>query len=204
MQKLNRGFSQLADAQFDNKALAIHAALLGNVNFPVTSPALGVLLTAIGDYQTALALPPGTPRDAQIAATRAALEAALQTIAANLELLPGVTDAMLATSGFDLTKSSTHTAAPPTTPTDLRLITTGQTGEVKFMFKASANARGYEVEMSLDPNGGVWTGRQSFSSTRDVIVTGQPRKSDVWGRVRALGTNNAFSPWSDPATMLVS
>jgi hypothetical protein len=204
MQKLNSGFSQLADAQFDNVAMAIHAALNGNANFATTSPTQAVLLTLIAAYQTALALPPGAPRDAQVTATRAALESGLQTIAANLELVPNVTDVMLATTGFALTKPNTHTAPPPTQPTDLRLVPTGQTGEVKFVFKASVNARGYETEMSTDPNSGTWTDRQSFSSTRDVIVPNQPRKTDVWGRVRALGTNNQFSAWSDPATMLVS
>jgi len=56
MNRLNSGFSQLRDEEFDNKAEAIVAALTGNANFPVTAPPLATITTAITAYKAALAL----------------------------------------------------------------------------------------------------------------------------------------------------
>lgn len=78
MNKLNTGFSKLSDNDFDNKAQAIVAALTGNANFPTTTPTLATITTSIAAYQTALALQPGQPRDAQVAATRATLSTQLE------------------------------------------------------------------------------------------------------------------------------
>jgi hypothetical protein len=204
MTKLNSGFSTLTDDQFYIKGKALYAALFGNANFPLTSPTLAVLLALLGPLEAALALPAGQARDTAVAASRADVQAALETIATNLELIPNVTDVMLATSGFDLSATNAHTGAGPTQPQGLHLAPTGVSGEVKLVFKASQNARGYEIEWTLDPNGAEWQGREFFSSSRDVILKGLVRKTDVWCRVRAVGVGNQKSAWSDPATMLVA
>jgi hypothetical protein len=203
LKTLNSGFSQLSDDGFYTKASQIIAALDGNVYFLVTDPTHAALLLLLEALHQAMQQAPGGVTTAEIRVARENMENALERLAMNLELVPDVTDVMLATTGFDLAKDTQHTSQAPAVVTNLLLKPTGNTGEVQFIFGASEGARGYEVEWTEDPNAGPWQGRESFSSTRKVILNNLPRKHDVWGRVRAMGANNTKSPWSDPATMLV-
>lgn len=204
MNKLNSGFTRLSDKELDNKAGQIIAAITGNSAFPSPSPTVEMLQQKLTAFQTALALPDGVIRTAQVKATREQLGAALEQLARNLELTPNVTDAQLATTGFDLRKAPVSSSEPPPIPGNLRLKTTGVTGEVQFLFDPSDRARTYELQTTLDPNTGNWVQKGAFSSTRGVVVPGFERGKDVWGRVRAIGPNNTASGWSDPATVMVS
>jgi len=127
MNKLNTGFSKLSDNDFDNTAQAIVAALTGNANFPTPTPTLGTINGSIAAYQAALAMPDGQPRTAQVAATHGTLSKELEQLARNLELTPGVTDAMLATSGFAMRKIPTFTTEPVTAPGQRALESTPET-----------------------------------------------------------------------------
>jgi hypothetical protein len=203
MNKLNTGFSRLSDNDFDNKAQAIVAALTGNANFPTTTPPLATATTSITAYQAALALPPGQARDAQVAATRATLSDQLEKLARGLELVPNVTDAMLATSGFDLRKDPAFSGEPVPAPGNMRLKQTGVSGVVQVMCDAVPRAQAYELQYTLDPNAGPWTDGGTFASTRGIGITGLTRGKDYWARIRAVGPNGPGA-WSDPATILVA
>ena len=203
MNKLNTGFSKLSDNDFDNKAQAIVAALTGNANFPTTTPPLATITTSITAYQAALALPPGQPRDAQVAATRATLSTQLEQLARGLELVSGATDAMLATSGFDMRKVPSLSGEPVTAPGNLRLKQTGVSGVVQVMCDAVPRAQAYELQHTLDPNAGPWTDGGTFASTRGIGITGLTRGKDYWARIRAVGPDGPGA-WSDPATILVA
>jgi len=204
MNKLNSGFTRLTDTELDSKAAQIITALTGNASFPKPEPTLEVLQTKLTAYQTALAKPDGVARTAAVRSAREDLSNTLQQLARNLELTPNVTDTQLATTGFDLRKPTGQTSEAPLVPGNLRLKTTGVTGEVQFVFDSSARARAYEIQTTIDPNTGNWTQNGMFSSTRAVVVGGLSRGKDIWGRVRALGPNNTSSGWSDPATVMVS
>ena len=204
MNILNSGFSRFNDDDFAVKASFIISQLTGNADFPTTNPSLASLQAARDELTQARNIPPGQARDTASAAARAKQEGLLQDVAANLELGPNVTEEMLATTGFDLRKSISHTGEGPATPANLRLKATGASGEVQFLFDASTRARAYQVQTAFDPNAGPWIDYDPFSSTRNVIARALPRAKDVWGRVRALGPNNTKSGWSDPATILVS
>jgi hypothetical protein len=203
MNKLNTGFSKLSENDLDNKAQAIVAALTGNANFPTITPTLATITTSITDYQAALALQPGQARDAQVAATRATLSTQLEQLARNLELTPNVTDAMLATSGFDTRKVPALTSEPVTAPGNVRLKQTGVSGVVQVMCDAVPRAQAYELQYALDPNAGPWTAGGTFVSTRGIGITGLTRGKDYWARIRAVGPNGPGA-WSDPATILVA
>src|SRR5438067_13742291 len=132
--KLNRGFGQLRDTELDNKAQSIITALTGNAAFPTPNPTLAMVTTALTDFKSALAMPERTAaRDAQVASTRAGLEALLQNLAASLELTPNVTDAQLATTGYELRKPVSHTSDPVAAPGNVRLKSTGTSGEVQVL-----------------------------------------------------------------------
>ena len=203
MNKLNAGFSKLSDNDFDNKAQAIVAALTGNANFPTTTPTLATITTSVTAYQAALALPAGQPRDAQVAATRATLSTQLEQLARGLELTPSVTDAMLATSGFDLRKDPVFSGEEVGAPGNVRLRHAGVTGVIQMLCDSVPRAKAYELQYTQDPNAGPWTDGGTFPNTRGLGVTGLTRGKDYWARIRAVGPKGPGA-WSDPATILVA
>ncbi len=201
---LNSGFSGLGLDAFIAKVMLILSQLTGNTNFPTTNPTVAAIKAALGAVTTAQTLPKGQARDTALEAARTNLEELLYDLANNLEQMPDVTEAMLATSGFDLRKASSRSTEPPAVPANLRLKTTGTTGEVQVLFEASDRAKSYEVQTAADPNSGTWSESHIFSSSRGVILRGLPRAKDIWVRVRAIGPSNLKSGWSDPATILVN
>jgi hypothetical protein len=203
MNKLNSGFAKLADEDFDNKAQSIVVALTGNANFPTTTPPLAQITTELTAYQAALAMPSGQPRDAQVAATRGQLADSLDKLARGLELVPNVTEAMLATSGFDLRKTPVFSGETVGAPGNVRLKQTGVSGVVQVLCDAVPRASAYELQYTQDPNNGPWSDGGTFASTRGIGITGLTRGKDYWARVRAIGTSGPGS-WSDPATALVN
>ena len=147
----------------------------------------------------------GAGRGAAIAAARAALAVALTALAANLIATPGIADADLATTGFDLPQPKTRSSAVPDAPQNVRLKRGDQTGVVIPQCDAvtTGGVRVYEVEWTLDPNAGPWNDGGSFPNSRAMLLTALPRAKDIWVRIRVIGTNGP-SAWSDPATILVS
>jgi hypothetical protein len=203
MNRLNTGFTRVRDEDLDNKVQTIIKALTGNVNFPAIAALLTALGAALTAFQDALALPAGVVRDTEVAATRATLTTQLEQLARTLELTPNVTEAMLATTGYDLRQAGARTNAPVDAPGNVRLQSTGTSGEVKVLFDSVNRAKSYEVQFTLDPNTGQWTDAGTFPSSRGVLLTGLTRAKDYWVRVRAIGPDGPGG-WSDPATILVS
>jgi hypothetical protein len=204
MNKLNSGFTRLSDKEFDNKVGQVLTAVTGNAAMGPVQASLPAIQTQLTAYQDALSMPDGVAKTAQVKATRDALSASLDQLARSIELIPGITEAQFATSGFDVRKQAGQTGEAPAAPANVRLKTTGVTGQVQFLFDPSDRARTYEIQTTIDPNTGNWTQAGMFSSTRGVVVAGLTRGKDVWGRVRAIGPNNTASGWSDPATVMVA
>jgi hypothetical protein len=203
MNKLNRGFSQLRDDELDNKTQSIIVALTGNAAFPTPNPTLATVQGKLDAYRTALA-GHGPARAQQVVETRADLENMLQTLAVNLELTPNVTDAQLASSGFELRKPAVRSDAPVDAPENVRLKATGVNSGVQVLCDSVTRAKSYQVQTSLDPEPGTgWTDAGTFPNTRGIILTGLQRGKDIWARIRAIGPNGP-GPWSDPATTMVT
>lgn len=200
--KLNRGFSQLREDELDNKAQFIITALTGNAKFPTPTPTLANVQTKLDAYRTAMARD-DSGRTAAVDTSRAELETILGQLAGNLELTSGVTDADLATTGFDMRKPRTTTDAPIDAPQNVRLRSTGNTGEVQLLCDPADRAKSYEVQHTLDPVNGPWTDAGTFGSTRGIVISGLTRSKDYWMRIRGIGSNGPGA-WSDPATILVS
>jgi hypothetical protein len=203
MNKLNRGFSQLRDDELGVKAQAVIAALTGNAAFPSPAPKLETVQSALTAYEAALAMPDGVARTAQVAATRGPLENLLRQLASNLELTADVTDAQLATTGFDLPRDKSRTSEPVMAPGNVRLKSTGTSGEVQVLCDSVNRAKSYHVQYTLDPNTGQWTDGGIFGNTRGMKLAGLQRGKDYWARVRAVGPDGPGG-WSDPATIMAT
>jgi hypothetical protein len=200
---LNSGFSEMPLDEFIEKVMGIIAALTGNANFPVTSPTVAIIQTALDAVTTAMAIQ-GPAREPAVAAARAALEQKLALLATNLETLANFDVVKLATTGFNQRKAPVISNLPPDVPGNLRLKPGTISGSVRVLFDPSDRAKSYQVQISFDPNAGPWTDVDTFSSSRGIVLTGLTRAKDIWVRVRAIGPNNTKSGWSDPATILVN
>jgi hypothetical protein len=144
----------------------------------------------------------GPGKTEAVRTARQQLEALVGQLAVNLEGTPGATDADLASTGFDLRKSPSHTSAELAAPGNLRLKHGTTTGEVQLLCDPVDRARMYEVQTALDADDNSWASAGQFSSTRGIVLKNLQRGKDVWARIRAIGGNGAGA-WSDPATIMV-
>lgn len=200
---LNRGFSQLDVNALVTKVLFIITQLTGNPAFPATDPTLAQLSSALDALQQALVLADPQASEQAVKAARAILEQMLDDLADNLEKSVNMDPVKLATTGFDMRKEGATSSGAPSIPGNVRLRLTGKSGEAQVLFDPSDHARSYQVQTATDPNG-PWTDYDTFSSTRNVVLSGFPRAKDIWVRVRGAGANNTKSGWSDPATILIN
>lgn len=202
MNRLKSGFAKLRDEELEDKAQSVIASLTGNGALPVSNGARASVQEKLNAHRTALAST-GLDRTAVIKTTRSALRRALEQLAHNLEAIPHVTNAQLATSGFDLRKAPIFSDEPVSEPVNVRVKSTGTRGEVQVMCNAVVRAKAYQVQFTLDLNAGPWTDAGVFPSTRRMIISGLQRGRDYWTRVRAIGPKGA-GVWSDPATIMVT
>jgi hypothetical protein len=203
MIKINKGFSQLTGNELVNKTLTIIAALTGNAVFTSVSSNLKTIQETLSAFEAALAMSHSDARTAKIAEIRPVLESLLQQLATALEMTPGVTEAQLATTGFDLPKQRAQTSEPVTAPGNVRLKSTGQIGEIQVLCDAVNRAKSYQVQYSLDPNTGNWNDGGIFGNTRGMTIAGLQRGKDYWARVRGVGPDGPGA-WSDPATIMAT
>ena len=202
MKTLNCGFAPLNEDELYHQAVAIVAAVGGNAKFNSLSASLPPITAAADALNTANALPAGAVRGASVASARATLTMLLDHLADALEIVPGVTPADLAGTQFQLRKTATHTSAPPDAPQNVRVKTTGLTGQLQILLTAVPRAAFYEVEWTFDPVNGPWTLVPAFNSTRGMNLDGLTRGKDYFIRVRAVATGANRGPWSDIANAM--
>jgi len=96
----------------------------------------------------------------------------------------------------------TGNSGPLPAPQNLRVKTTGITGEALAKVAAVPLASGYEAQSTLEPTSGPWTSINSVTDSQKILFTGLQRGKDYYFRVRAIGANGP-SGWSDVTTMMV-
>jgi hypothetical protein len=201
--KLNSGFSRVGHQDLAGKTHDIIAALTGNTHFPTPAPPLPVLHTSLAAFESALALSKGNTRDPEVQAARAVLTRQLHQLARNLEMMEGVTDSMLATTGFNIRKRGARTDAPVDAPGNVRLRSTGVMGKVQLLCAPVYRAKSYEVHYGKDPGKDRWANAGTFPSTRGITISGLNRGKDYWARIRAIGPKGP-GPWSHLATIMAT
>lgn len=205
MNELSVGFSQDSDASLSAEATLVHTSLTtppGLTYFPTTTPTTAALKTALEAYQGAIGTENTAANVALRKAKRDALILVLQKLAANLELTADGDMVKLAATGFDFKGKPVRSTGPLPAPQNLRVKTTGTSGEALAKVAAVALASGYEAQFTLDPLAGSWTSIDSVTDSQNIMFTGLSRGKDYFFRVRALGANGP-SGWSDVATMMV-
>lgn len=205
MNELSIGYSQDSDATILAKAMKIHTALTtqpGLGFFPTPVPTMVIFKTVIDALQNALAGESTAANSALRRQKRDELVLLMQKLAAGLELTADRNLVALAATGYDLKAKATRSSGPLPAPQDLRVKTTGTTGEALCKCKAVPLADSYECAYTLEPVNGPWTALPAMSSSQNMLFTGLTRGKDYFFRVRAIGANGP-SGWSDVATMMV-
>ena len=181
-------YSKLNEAGLNTKALAIIAALTGNLNFPTTTPSL-VDFTAL---QTAYseALTKAANGDRSLIAiknqAKADLLAGMRALALDIDSLSNGNLVMLASSGFDLA-SAGDSSLTITNPTDFKILDGMNSGELKFTCKRVPNAIGYIFEHTDEVPAETTNWKIQPSSTREFTIRGLRSGIRVYGRIKAIG-----------------
>lgn len=117
---------------------------------------------------------------------------------------PGIAEADLATTGYEMAHSRTRSEALPPAPQDVKLKRGPDKGDVIPQCEPvkEGGVRVYEAKWTLTPNEGPWLPGGIFPNSRAMLLKGLPHARDIWVRVRVVGTNGP-GPWSDPAAILV-
>lgn len=205
MNELSIGFSKSTSQAIFNKASHIHTALTtapGFLHFSITSPTMPVFKAAIDLLGISLNAETTSSVAAAREMNRLKVVSLMQKLGAGLELSADGNLVMLNACGFDLKAKPTRSTTPLPAPTNLRVSTTGTSGEAMCKCKAVPLADSYECGWALDPMLGPWTQIPPVSNSQAVLFTELGRGKDYYFRIRAIGANGP-SGWSDVATMMV-
>jgi hypothetical protein len=205
MNELMIGFSQVSGPTVFAKSSHIHMALTtapGSGYFPAPSPTMPIFKAAIDLLGGSLNAETTPTVAASREANRLKVVNLLQKLAAGLELTADGNLVSLAASGYDLKTKPTRSAAPLPPPINLRVATTGTSGEAMCKCKAVPLADSYECGWTLDPIKGPWTNIPPVSNSQTILFTDLDRGKDYYFHIRAIGANGP-SGWSDVATMMV-
>lgn len=188
--KLTTGFNSLTDANFQTKAESITTSMMGNVNFPSTTPDMPVVSTAVQNYS--LALTAAQSRDKNDVAVknqkRSELTALLVQLASSVMATANGDKTMLVSSGFDLAKEGESIVLPK--PENLQVADGINSGELIVSVSAVKGAKSYVHQYTADPitDASDWT--QVNTTTSRFTFKNLDSAKKYWCRVIAVGASD--------------
>lgn len=204
MNEISINFTPLSDQGLYDLASKIHRAITTTPcteYFAAFKPTAPELKEHIDLFAEALAKETSKSVTALRKDRRGKLIEKLAILAASLEIEANGDLMKLASTGFDLKKPATRTGAPTEIPGNLRLTTTGISGEILAKCTRIRNARSYHAQHALSADG-PWTDIDPVTTSQKILFTGLQRGKDIYVRVKAFGPNG-YSGWSDLATIMV-
>ena len=182
--------------------------MTGNAAFPTPDPPAAVLLTLVDDFETAVT----ESNSAQVVAkertsiketARHLLETGLSTRASYVDSKSNGVEAVILSSGLPV-RNQPAPIGPLAQAANLSITAGDSEGRVDLHWDPVRGNKGYEIQMSTDPN--VLTSWQLIdtSSASRLSLMGLTSGQKVWFRVRARAPKKANDgAWSDPATKVV-
>lgn len=203
MKKINLNFKAYTDGALLILAQAIVLALSGNIFFPVLSPSLANLQTAINNYSDALAAAAQGGRNNVVVknARKADLIKVLTSMALDIMKIADGDIIMLTSSAFPLSKDRIP-LGPMENPQILKLEDGPVSGSLKVTIGKVKGSMNYGYEYTLDPltDASVWES-EIDSSIKHTIADLEAGKK-YWVRVVAYGRNGQET-YSDPVSRIV-
>lgn len=208
MAKIKLGLFRLNVEQKLTLGGNIKTAMTDNANFPSPNPALpayGLLITTLGEKHAAVVALQSQIKTAMTERDVAelAFDAGTTQLASYVDNIAQGRVAVIESAGMGV-KANAVPVGPLPQVQNLAITAGDSEGQVELQWDPVHGAKGYEIQISSDPN--VATGWQlvaSCSGSRwslEGLTSGQK----VWLRVRAKAPKKAnFGAWSDPATKIV-
>lgn len=197
--KISRAFAKLGDDPLSDFAVGVYNGMNNNAAF--TTPVVGMpaLQTAQLLLHNSIA-PAKTNGHAAVLAKEAAkadLILKLRALAKYIEDLPGITEAVAATSNFVLITAHTNTPTTPDTPVIVKVynVATTKLG-VKIQMTGSFRVIEYRVTAPGKPPQIVATS----TNTRDAVLPDLDPGILYAVDCRALAGNQVAGEWSDPVS----
>lgn len=206
MAKVKLGVYHLPLLEKIELARQIVTKLTGNAAFTTPVPALlvvsGTANTAEAAYNEAQAAQlTSKQKTAAQDAQETALNAVLTQLAAYVESASGGDEAKILSTGLSV-RSAPVSIGTPAQVQALAATAGDDEGEIDLSWDAAAGAKSYSIELSTVGGTGPWTPCRIVTKS-SATVDGLTPGARVWFRVNAIGTAGS-SPWSDPATKMVS
>ncbi len=205
MNELKIGFVRMPVHELSGLAHGVSHALTtlpGSADFASVNPPAAAIMTAISEYDAALALETSKSATQLRKARRKDLINILQRVAASCELIANGDRVMLSHSGFEFRKKTERTHFPPAKPENLRLKTAPLSGGIIAKVEPVASAGSYEMQTTADNINGPWSPSSTHTNSQNMTKTGLPPLTIIFVRVRAIGSNGP-SEWSDIAQIAV-
>ncbi len=196
---VNMAFARLTLGPLEVFGSNVSVRMLANAAIFTNAPsALAALSPAVVIYTTSVdaAKDGGKQLNADKLAKGKIVIGLLRVLAAYVQAIPGISleDAMK--SGFVVTASGHHTPVVLGVPAILS-ISNINSGVLGPKIKGVKGATGYEFRLTVA--GTATEIRQSFSSTRKILLINLVPGTLYLVEVRARAGNNAASAWSDPS-----
>lgn len=201
--RVSLGFAVFPDGNLDEFTSNIIACLTGNTDYPEPPVALADLGTLQTDFQKALAAAAQGGKQATAAkdAAREALLDALRKEATYVQRLASHDLALLLASGFQA-NSKNRAQSELRVPTIVG-ITNGVSGQLTVRLEPVANARSYQVRLSVNGSG-AWQAPVDSTQARKVVLTGLTPGTTYTAQARAVGGSTGSSAWSDPVSHMAT
>lgn len=205
-------FSSLSLANYLASAQRIVTAVTGNANFPEpwpsSVPTLAQINTDLSRFANAYAATAGGDRGriAERDAARSVLTNDLRQLGLYIEMTANGNDAMLASSGFDLSARQPRSVvtAPLPAPEFLKLQRGEVSGLLLAQVKKLSGAASYDVQVTTaDPTvESNWTDAGIFTVCRRIELPGLTPLKTYSVRVRGISSAGPGA-WSLPSSLTV-
>lgn len=175
--------------------------MTGNPKFTNPTPPLADVTTAVDTLETAVhdALDGGKVAIATRNAAGVKLLSLTRQLASYVQTTCEGDRVVLLSSGFEPIKTRTPAGVLPP-PSNLRLSTTGTSGQLVLRFDRVFNNAGYSVQVAEDPEG-PYTDRGVFTNSRRILINDLTPGKVYWVRACANGAAGP-SGWGGPATAM--
>jgi hypothetical protein len=201
--KITLVFMKLGDAALQTKANFIATSMKGNVNFPTPTPPLTDLDAAIDDYSTALLAAATRDRiKGKIkTAAKVALTSILRSLATYVNLVGNGDAAILASSGFDLSKkpAATNPLVPPRT---FKATIGTNAGEAVSTCGGAGRVTMYNHQYTADPLSAASVWVNNYGKKRIFKHEGLESGKKYWFRVEVMGADGEFV-YTDPVAVTI-
>jgi hypothetical protein len=202
--RVSLAFTYADDHDLETLAGAVILGMTGNNYFPSPPVAVEDLEQALAEFTAAVAAQPGSGKlgTSNKHDKRHKLISLLRTLAVYVQENCDHDPEKLLSTGFQLSGHGHHPQVPSPLKLDIPYVANGKSGELLVSVKSTPNMKSFEVRRAAqneDGSQGPWQSRV-YTTARSMPLTGLKPGTVYTIQVRAIGTSNRPTDWSDPVS----